>query len=186
MKNLKSVYFTALASLAISFILGCAEKPKKGETVEAADNAAKREQETEHKEINSTVANGIADAQKSIDQSQKNLKAELEKRKSELISRFESSNQELVSRIASLKTQYEELSASLPKDVAEQLDEKVILIVSSLQSLQNLVKDFSPNSIEQIADFKSEYEKEFAKAKDLVDQALKLLESKDISPPKLL
>ena len=112
--------------------------------------------------------------------------ADLEKQKSELISKFESSNRELALRIASLKSQYEKLSASLPKETAKKLDEKLVLIVSSLQSLQNLVKDFSPNSVEQITEFESEYEEELAKAKDLVDQALKLLETKDISSPKLL
>ena len=186
MKRLKSVCLFTLSTIALFFLFACSEKTEKDEAVEAADYVPKREPEATHEEIKSTITNGIADPQKSIDQSRKDLMADLEKQKTELISEFESSNRELIAQVVSLKSQYEKLGASLPKEAAEQLDEKISLIVSSLQSLQILVENFSPNSVDQIAEFKSEYEKAFAMAKDLVNQALKLLESKEISPPKLL
>jgi len=192
---MKSI-FTKCLLLASSclVIAGCSDSEDSSGAAEA--EKAAEAQAAQNKELKSTLSKGLADVQKSVDASSDNLKAEmekqkkaftaeLEKQKSELISQFKSSNGELASQVASLKSQYEKLSSSLPAAISKQLDQKISVAVSSLQKLQGLVKGFDPNSIEQINEFKTKYQKELSLAQDLVSQALKLLEAKNISLPKL-
>jgi len=146
----------------------------------AEETASKLEQDVEQK---------LQEQERKMAEQKEALEAEmnekLEAQRQALVEEFQESNRGLEERFQSLKSQYEKAKPALPADTAGQLDQTLGNWNSSIQSLKSMVASFSPDSLEQLEAFKSEYGDELAAAKRYGEQAMELLKKSGIDLSKI-
>lgn len=188
MINLTKTLATSLATILL--LAGCAEKEPEiteADVKAAAETATKETQAKSDKNLESKLAAGLKNVKEDSKAALNEAKAELESKmkgelakklvaqKEALTKQFTASNKALRSQVDSLMSKFNSLKNKLPESIIKPLTEKLPQLNTSIASLESLVSKFNPSSLEQVAEFKTKYEKELAIAKKVRDEVMKLL-----------
>ncbi|MEM9158967.1 MAG: hypothetical protein AAGB46_07935 [Verrucomicrobiota bacterium] len=181
----KSLYLIALASTVL-VLAGCgssdddaaakAEAEAKAAAAQAKSDAQHAELKSEMNKVQDAVANSTAEINAEV---AKQLAAQ----KEELIAQFTSQNNELAKQVTSLESQYKKLEKVIPEDVAKQIQASLPDLKDTVKKLEDLVAKFDPQTIDQIKEFSSKYDKELGIAKDLVKSLLDQVQSGGLKLP---
>ncbi len=179
---MKLIHKTTLSLLAASALLfsGCSDSSD-SESVAAAPAPEKATKDD--------LASGLANVQKKADDQAAKLKSEvsaaLAKQREELLSELNANTSNLTSQMTGLKKQYDDLKGKLPDEVLKVVKEQIPDLEASIAKIKDMVAKFDPKSVEEIAAFKTKYQKEYDIAMDLIKKASTLLESSGVKVPKL-
>lgn len=178
----------SIAASAVIFFSGCSKEEEQpalteADVNEAAQEAAQEAQAESDQKLGDKLASGFADIKKSsedeIAKAKEEMQAEFDSKlaaqKEALIAEFEKNNQALSDQVEALSSQYSKVEDDLPENVASSFQEKLPQLKSSVQNLQTLVARFSPESMEQLQEFQTKYQKEFATAKEIGQQLMQML-----------
>ena len=184
---------TKLLSLTLCsslLLAGCGndeEELTEADVEAAAQEAAQEAQAETEQSVQDRLSTGFADMQKSAQEElnrakaevESNVKAEVEQRlaeqKEQLVTQFEASNSALRKQVDALTAQYEQLKPKLPESVQQPFQEKLPELNATVNNLESLVNQFSPDSMAQIEDFKNRYQNELATAKQLYNELVKAM-----------
>ncbi len=139
------------------------------------------------KETQDALNKGLADVNKSVDEGMSKVKeelsAQLQEQTKALVAQFTSSNEDLKTQFASVESKVSELKDKLPGDIAKVIEEKLPKLEESIKHLEKLVAQFSPQTLEQVESFKTQYGKELQMAQNLVKEIMGLVQKADIKLP---
>ncbi|MDQ8203541.1 hypothetical protein [Pelagicoccus sp. SDUM812003] len=192
-----------LPLLAATLLFGCSnQEEEEAKTQAIADAAAQKavaESDAKHEQdmaamkaesegklanLKSEMEDKLADEKAKM---QEEMKAELAAQAEELKAQYAASNRAIETQLESLTSKYESLKDKLPESAVTTFENKLPELQSSLGSLQSIVSNFNPSSLEQLKDLQTKYQKELAVAKQVADELLKLLGKSSLSElmPKL-
>ncbi len=176
----------AIAALS-SFLLSACGKKEEPAPPAVTQEDVKAAQTTAEANADSKLAAGLADAKRDAQKSiadataatEAKMKAELETQlaaqKKALTDQYAASNKALREQVDALTLKFESAKTQLPEPLVSSFQDKLPSLKSSVSSLEQLVGNFSPSTLEQFDTFKKEYEKELGIAKKVADELTKLL-----------
>lgn len=182
----------ALSLLTLFAIAGCSDKEEQPQVTEAeveaaADAAAKEAAASSQGESDQKVSDCItagmaevrADMEAKLDEEKAKLEGELSEQLAQqaatLKQQYAASNRSLRAQVDSLTEKYNAHKDKLPEEITEPFEQKLPQLESSISQLEQLVAQFSPNSLEQLERFKTRYSAELEVARQVGDELLALL-----------
>ena len=169
---------TRIAFLSVSLfgLVGCSSS-----TEETAATAAETP--------TTATKSGLADAQKNAESQAAKLKAEvsatLSKQREEVLSELSANTSSLTKQVTGLKKQYDSLKSALPKELLKVVKEQIPDLETSVKKLKDILEKYNPESLEEIASFKTKYQKDYDVATKLIGETSKLLTKFGVKMPKL-
>lgn len=116
-----------------------------------------------------------AEADVAKDDAAQAFQSELAGQTKVLASQFSMSTETLKKQYETLADKYQSLKSSLPEETVQAIEQRMPKLELSLESLEDMVAKFSPETMQQLDAFKTKYQNELGIAKDLADEIMKLL-----------